>query len=578
MKAACLMTVLVTARCLILLQGSVPLTGWTPVVFLWQDALFVLFFALFEQATRARPRIAWILYGLISLYVAINVPVACVLSTSLTWPLLRATRGTLADSILYHVTPANLARLGLVLAVAVGMPLLLRSRWDRLSVRLRGVGVLALLLVVLLGHLAPAGIETLGLHRNVFFVLLETAFPRVAAQNLSGDWRASPFGSREGEDLSRLRGLAAGRNVVLIHLESTAARYLRTYGASEDPMPNFTRLASRALVFERACTVFPETIKSFVAVHCGIHPTLDVPAERYEHVPTSSLATLLREHGYRTGLFHSGRFMYLGMDAVVRGRGFETCEDAGHIGGDHDSSFGIDEPSTVRRMLHWIDEAPGKPFLVTYLPIAGHHPYATPDGGGPFPDEPEINRYRNALHYADAALSQLLRGLRQRGLEKNTLFVLCGDHGEAFGQHPGNYGHTLFLYEENVHVPLVVAAPGLIPRQVRVNRLASLADTTPTVLELLGLPVPSGYEGRSLLSGPERMALFCTDYSLGLLGLRDGRWKAIHEVESGRTRLFDLVDDPDETMDLAGTYPERAEVYREHLLNWCAAQRFRFTR
>src|SRR3954452_12158734 len=105
------------------------------------------------------------------------------------------------------------------------------------------------------------------------------------------------------------------------------------------------------------------------------------------------------------------------MDAVVGGCGFDACEDAGHIGGEHDSSFGIDEPSTVRRILRWVDEDPGRPFFVTYLPVAGHHPYATPDGGGPFPQEPEANRYRNALHYADAALGQLFRGLRRRGLE-----------------------------------------------------------------------------------------------------------------------------------------------------------------
>src|SRR5262245_9883529 len=579
MIAACLLGVFVTAKALVLCKGMVPLTPWTPFVFLWQDVLFVLCFALFEQTTRKKPWAAWALYGLVSLYVAVNVPVACVLSTPLTWPLLRATRGTLADSILYHVTPLNLLRLGLVLAVEIGLPLLLRRRWQRLSLRVRGAGGVGLLFVVLLGYLTTATADTLGLHRNVFLILARTAFPRVAAEDIAGEWRVSPFGSPDGDDLSRFRGIAAGRNVVLIHLESTAACYLRPCGAAEDPMPNLTALASRAILFQNAYTVFPETIKSFAAVHSAVHPALDVPAERYEDVGTPALASLLRQHGYRTGLFHSGRFMYLGMDAVVRSRGFDTCEDAGHIGGDHDSSFGIDEPSAVRRILRWIDEAPGRPFFVTYLPIAGHHPYATPDGThGPFPDDSEINRYRNALHYADAALGQLLRGLRQRGLEESTLFVLCGDHGEAFGQHPGNYGHTLFLYEENVRVPLLLAAPGLFDEPVRPARVASLADTAPTVLDLLGLPAPSVYEGRSLLSGPGQMALFCTDYSLGLLGLRDGRWKLIHEVESGRSRLFDLRDDPEEKHDLSADYPERAEVYREHLLHWSAAQRYRFTR
>ena len=160
------------------------------------------------------------------------------------------------------------------------------------------------------------------------------------------------------------------------------------------------------------------------------------------------------------------------------------------------------------------------------------------------------------------------------GLEHKTLFVICGDHGQAFGQHPGNFGHTLFLYEENVRVPLLIAAPGLIEGQ-RIARVSSLADVMPTVLDLMGMDVPGGIEGRSLLHGPERLALFCTDYSLGLLGLRDGRWKMIHELETGRSRLFDLEDDPHEQRELSEEYPERIEVYRHHLERWAAAQRFK---
>jgi hypothetical protein len=71
-------------------------------------------------------------------------------------------------------------------------------------------------------------------------------------------------------------------------------------------------------------------------------------------------------------LFHSGRFGYLGMEDVIRNRGYSTLEDAGNIGGNHNSSFGVDEPSTVVRVLQWIDSLPaGGSFFVSYLPIAG---------------------------------------------------------------------------------------------------------------------------------------------------------------------------------------------------------------
>jgi len=68
-----------------------------------------------------------------------------------------------------------------------------------------------------------------------------------------------------------------------------------------------------------------------------------------------------------------------------------------------------------------------------------------------------------------------------------------------FGQHEGNYGHTFFLYEENIHVPLVIAVPGMVRREIRTTTVTSLVDIAPTVLDLLGLPPQSGLQGESAL-------------------------------------------------------------------------------
>src|SRR5260370_34968557 len=138
-------------------------------------------------------------------------------------------------------------------------------------------------------------------------------------------------------------------------------------------MPNLTRLSREAILFKDAYTVYPETIKSFFAVQCSLHPALDTPAEVYGRNFGPALATVLREHGYRTGLFHSGRFMYLGMDAAIRNRGYDTLEDAGAIGGDHEWSFGVDEPPAARRIRRVIDDVPeGQRILLSHLPIRGH--------------------------------------------------------------------------------------------------------------------------------------------------------------------------------------------------------------
>jgi arylsulfatase A-like enzyme len=226
-------------------------------------------------------------------------------------------------------------------------------------------------------------------------------------------------------------------------------------------------------------------------------------------------------------------------------------------------------------MLSWLDGfAPGQPFFLTYLPIAGHHPYETPDRG-PFPDPDEFGRYKNALHYADAAVGELVRGLDERGLRQNTLIVVLGDHGEAFGQHAGNYGHTFFLYDENVRVPFIAAVPGAIDQPRRVTRVVSLIDTAPTILDLLGQSGPGEYQGESMLTDRPRMALFFTDYSLSLAGLRDRNWKFSYELQSGRSKLFDVRTDSGETEDLAPRQPERVTWYRNRLLAWSAAQKSR---
>ena len=567
MRAASLFGVFLVARIFILAGRNIPFSVLAPIAYVWQDLLFCLLFAVFESVFR-RSRMMWLPYGAVVAYAAVNVPVARVLSSPLTWPMIRAARGPLADSITYHLTPANLGCSALVGAVGVLLPFALR-RW---GARPGDASILAAAMVIAAGPAAVSRIETVGLERNFVLALVQTALPRRPARPSDRDWRASPCDTPATEDLSQYRAAAAGRNVVLVALESAGARYLRPYGAAEDPMPNLTSLADHSILFENAYAVYPESIKGFFSVLCSRCPAFNTAPEDYGKLSCPSLARALSAGGYRTALFHSGRFMYLGMESILENRGFQTLEDAGAIGGNFESSFGVDEPSTVRRILSWIDALPrGQRFFVTYLPIAGHHPYAAPVSG-PFPEDREIDRYRNALHYGDAALGALLNGIRSRGLDRKTLLVVYGDHAEAFGQHEGNAGHSLFLYEENVRVPFVLAMPGIQEGGLRVRRTASLIDTAPTILDLLGLAVPAGFQGHSLLQPGNRMALFFTDYSLGFLGLRDGCWKYIYELDSRRSKLFDLCADSGERNDLSTQFPQKVKAYTRILQEWIAAQ------
>src|SRR5919108_318236 len=115
--ALCLLGVLLVARMLVLIGRDVPLSVWAPVAYLWQDLIVVLLFALAERALN-RPWAVWTLYAVLAIYVALNVPLVRLFSSPLTWPMIRATRGTLADSIRHHLTLETLALTGVVLAIA----------------------------------------------------------------------------------------------------------------------------------------------------------------------------------------------------------------------------------------------------------------------------------------------------------------------------------------------------------------------------------------------------------------------------------------------------------------------------
>ena len=567
MRAASLLLVFILAKAAILSGHSLPLSAWTSAAYLWQDTSIALLFALMEWKLPKCPIL--VLYWILVVYVAINIPVGRTLSTPLTWPMLRAARGPLADSILLYVTWPNVLLVLLTLVSAAVLPSLLRKLPRRFFI---GATAAALVLTAL-GPIAASRIDTQGLGRNAVATLIAAALPRVDPHANSTDWRTSPFPQPRAASLQQLRGIAKGRNVILVSLESTGAQYLKLYGGEYDLTPNLTTLARHAVVFENAYSAYPESIKGLFSVLCSVFPAFDSKTESYASFPCRSVAQVLSDSGYRTAMFHSGRFGYLGMESIIHHRGYQTLEDAGDIGGNHQSSFGVDEPATVARMLSWIDAQPrDQRFFLTYLPIAGHHPYETPERG-PFPERDEIGRYRNALLYGDASLGKLIEGVRARGLEDKTIWIIFGDHGEAFGQHDGNFGHTFFLYEENIHVPFVIAAPGLIRDQVRARSVVSLVDAAPTILDLLGIPPPENYQGHSMLDSEPRVALFFADYSLGLLGLRDGRYKFIHELESGRSKVFDLDSDPRERTDISSTITERSAWYAQVVQGWSGSQK-----
>ncbi len=219
-RPAALLLIFLAAKIAMLWGHAAPLSAWSLIAYTWQDAMVALAFAACHILL---PRIAVSAYWAIAIYTAINIPVARVVSTPLTRPMLRAARGPLADSMLLYVTATNVALVLALLAAAAALPSLLH-RVPRPLCRLT---VVCLLPVLILGPTASRRVDTRGMDRNVITALIGSRVPRATNHPASNDWRASPFPSgNDTEDLSRYAGAARGFNVVMISLESTAAQYL----------------------------------------------------------------------------------------------------------------------------------------------------------------------------------------------------------------------------------------------------------------------------------------------------------------------------------------------------------------
>jgi len=189
--------------------------------------------------------------------------------------------------------------------------------------------------------------------------------------------------------------------------------------------------------------------------------------------------------------------------------------------------------------------------------------------------------YAGEVTYADAELGRLVSTLETWGLRDRLVVVVTADHGEGHGEHDIYYNH-IGLWQEMVHVPLIVWAPGRVPPAVRED-LASGLDVAPTLLRLLGADVPATMEGHDLLGGAPPRREVVTEALLDLqVALQDGRWKLVRTLhdyyattrfhrEAGAVELYDLTRDPGERTNLAQVEPAQLADLQARLEVWMAA-------
>ncbi|HVC95127.1 MAG TPA: sulfatase [Pirellulales bacterium] len=360
------------------------------------------------------------------------------------------------------------------------------------------------------------------------------------------------------------------QNVFFLVLESVSTNYLELYGAPYPITPNLKRLARQGLVFENIYAQCPSSPKAMVAILTGTYPRIDTREQTRESRATlPSLADTLAAQGCRTGFFYPASWDYRGAEEFLRSAGFEFYLD-GRLDPGYHGFESNDDRWLAREAFRWIDAGSG-PFFAMCWTLQTHHPYRFVGEERDYGvSDPELHRYLNAVRESDELIGQIWSEIEKRGLADSTLLVVIGDHGQAFGQHSQRL-HTFGLYEENVHVPLIIIHDGSLPVGRR-STIGQQIDLAPTVAELTGAPPSAHWQGRSLLSAarPQR-AYFYTVWDPVILGVRDGDEKYFWHVGQGES-LFDLAADSAELRDLASQRRMRAKELRRQLAALVAFQ------
>lgn len=367
---------------------------------------------------------------------------------------------------------------------------------------------------------------------------------------------------------------AGRRNVILYFLESTPMSVLGQSIQGKELTPNLNRLAQRSLLFTRHYANFPLSINAFYNAFCSAYALPDGAwiSLALPDFPVPCLSEILVAEGYGAIALHAGYLGYAKQKRFMQKRGFAQMLDAETIKkAPFEKGMGpwgaADERAMIKPLVSFVQQKPDQPFLAVMFAFAPHHPYNVPDDFPPYIEsdgdlKKSQIRFYNSLHFADDAFGEIVSALEEKGLLRNSILIVMGDHGEAFYQHPGNYNHPFFLYEENIHVPLMIYVDGVVPQ--RSSRVTSHVDILPTVLDLLRLErkLSPLHVGQSMLRrGPQSLAHVQAYWQDEYSGIVGERFKYIRKGNGGE-ELFDLHQDAAEKQNLAAIKPEVTGSYR----------------
>jgi len=386
-------------------------------------------------------------------------------------------------------------------------------------------------------------------------------------------------------------------NIILITLDTTRADRMDFLGSDRGLTPNLDVLAKQGIVFTHAYSHVPITTASHTTILTGTYP-------QFNHVndfgiPLSArlpyLPDLLHHQGYHTAAFVASLVLDP-LDGTAPGfdRGFDIYDAGFHLrarGADRYRSVERRGGEVVNHALSWLSQNAGGPFFVWIHMYDAHDPYDPPE---PYKSRYKAQPYDGEIAYVDSTVGKLLDALREHGLYDGTMIAVMADHGESLGAH-GENTHGVFLYDETLHVPLLIKLPANRDAGKRIETRARLVDVTPTILQTAGIAVPKEVQGESLLplvspqvapasrrpqqtnappESADRPAYAETDYphrAFGWSSLRALRTGKYLFIQSPDRELYNQETDPQELKNLAadskavtGTLESQLDAFRKN--------------
>ncbi|MBM4341394.1 MAG: DUF229 domain-containing protein [Deltaproteobacteria bacterium] len=384
---------------------------------------------------------------------------------------------------------------------------------------------------------------------------------RYAKKGMEGGVGLQPGGMDYREQIKPIKFLPPTKghswNIVFFIMESVGSRYI--FDASKGhpiPMPFLHGLAKESWYFKKHYTSSNISTKAVFSLLSGVYDFFN--QETFGIRPDANVPSLHNylPKGYETFLVTPSPIQWYFPVAFAKNGGLKEMHHFENLNlkvREEKHSFGRyigrDEVQTIDFFNRRIQTAK-EPFLGIYLSFAAHLPYF--DYGSEYrivaPDERTISRYYNNLNLLDNMLKRVYDNLKKEELLERTIFVIVGDHGQAFGQHHAdNYMHHRYSYNENLETPVIIHQPTLFkPKAFEVP--TSHVDLLPTLLDAMRISYPSEFlDGESLFHHRlSRKFIFMYGHEGTISSIDQQMVKTQYSLKKKKCWVFDLKADPEE--------------------------------